>query len=483
MYVHQHWPYKHPYAARTWTIADWRGYADGLRKIGYNTIMIWPMLETMPDPLTPSDQASLEKHAQVIDMLHRELGMHVFVVLCPNIMASEAAEKWTYETRHFYWTDVLINPADPAAVQRMISWRRKLLTFLKAADGIVIIDSDPGGYPGSSNAQFVSLLKAHRAMLDELRPNIELDHWVHIGWRAWNHFDATGILQHGTESDYLDTLSQLKQADPKPWGLANGMRYADELGLGSRVITYNYGRIEAEPSMPMTNFGGNAAYDGGSHPGPRGVMGNAQTHCVQLPNTFAFVRGALGKPIEQSDYVAFADRLIKGHGRLIVGSWQALAGTDTKVMRERSEEIRKIDAEELELGDLAGLLFSDGHRFLKDLILQLELQASFKDFLNASKGTRPLKPSFAAFVAAAEAWTNQHGYQNRWSWPGLEDALHRLHSTDIDNVLRVNICIFTCPPGAKPSGPKDVETYFAEQEDFTTRLITAMKKQLASMSN
>jgi hypothetical protein len=111
------------------------------------------------------------------------------------------------------------------------------------------------------------------------------------------------------------------------------------------------------------------------------------------------------------------------------------------------------------------------------------LQASFKDFLNASKGTEPLESSFAAFVAAAEAWTNQHGYQNRWSWPGLEDALHRLRSTDIDNVPRVNICIFTCPPGAKPSGPKDVETYFAEQEDFTTRLIAAMKKQLASMSN
>jgi len=24
MYVHQHWPYNHPYAARTWTLADWR---------------------------------------------------------------------------------------------------------------------------------------------------------------------------------------------------------------------------------------------------------------------------------------------------------------------------------------------------------------------------------------------------------------------------------------------------------------------------
>src|ERR1035437_6473705 len=88
MYVHQHWPYNHPYAARTWTLEDWRDFAGGLKLLGYNTIMIWPMLEVMPDPLTPSDRASLEKHARVIDMLHKELGMHVVIVLCPNIIAN-----------------------------------------------------------------------------------------------------------------------------------------------------------------------------------------------------------------------------------------------------------------------------------------------------------------------------------------------------------------------------------------------------------
>ena len=25
MYVHEGWPYNHPYAARTWTVEDWRG--------------------------------------------------------------------------------------------------------------------------------------------------------------------------------------------------------------------------------------------------------------------------------------------------------------------------------------------------------------------------------------------------------------------------------------------------------------------------
>ena len=40
MYVHQHWPYNRPYAARTWTIEDWRGYADGLTKLAGN---FWPL--------------------------------------------------------------------------------------------------------------------------------------------------------------------------------------------------------------------------------------------------------------------------------------------------------------------------------------------------------------------------------------------------------------------------------------------------------
>src|SRR5579872_1682284 len=75
MYVHQHWPYHHPYAARTWTLEDWRGYADGLHRLGYNAILIWPVLETMPDPLTASDQANLGKIAKVIDMLHEQFGM------------------------------------------------------------------------------------------------------------------------------------------------------------------------------------------------------------------------------------------------------------------------------------------------------------------------------------------------------------------------------------------------------------------------
>ena len=157
-------------------------------------------------------------------MLHRELGMRAIILLCPNIIAHVAAAKETFEKRHFFWSNVLINPRDPAAVNRMIDWREKLLSYLKAADAVTIIDSDPGGYPNSSNADFVSLLQRHRAMLDKLRPGIELDYWILAGWKAWSHYIAIGNLQWGTEEEFVDTLSRLKQLNLEPWGLANGLQ-------------------------------------------------------------------------------------------------------------------------------------------------------------------------------------------------------------------------------------------------------------------
>src|SRR5258708_6712183 len=80
MYIHSGWHYKRPYAARMWTLEDWRGYADGLSKVGYNTLLIFPYIETMPSVLTPSDQANLERMAKVMDMLHG-FAFQAYVVL------------------------------------------------------------------------------------------------------------------------------------------------------------------------------------------------------------------------------------------------------------------------------------------------------------------------------------------------------------------------------------------------------------------
>ncbi len=484
MYIHQHWPYNHPYAARTWTLDDYRGYAGALKKLGFNTLVIWPLLETMPDPLTPSDQANLAKIGAVIDMLHNELGMRVMVTLCPNIVADNAiARKASFETRHFFYTDTFVDPGNPAALERMVQWRKQLLKPLAKVDGIVIIDSDPGGYPGSTNGQFVNLLVEHRKMLDSLRPGIEIYYWMHVGWEAYCRYYQTGNFTWGTPAESVDILERLKSANPAPWGITihtydaqpNGtdLPLAERFGVASTALTFNYGAIEGEPTFPMTNFGGDGAFNAGSHIAPRGVVGNAQTHCVQLPNTYAFGRGATGKtPPTHDDYVGFANELIQGKGELIVEGWGALAGNDAKLMRTIADSLALVEKRPLVTGSLKGLLFGDPRRFLTDLILELRMKAAYEDFVAASDSGVGVKEKFKDFVGATVAWQKRTGYQCAWGWPGMTEALKKLHSPRIDAILDEK--------GKGNTPAERIADHFHITETYTSRLIEAMREASGS---
>ena len=189
MYIHSIWPYKHPYSARTWSIDDYRGYAGGLKALGFNTLILKPLVEIMPEPLPHSDRAQLDNIRNVVDMLHNEFEMRVFLNLNLNVVASENAIKFPFQTRHYFSCDRFVDPGDRKAVERMMDWRETLLRPLAKIDGISIIDSDVGGYPGSTNEQFVHLFDEYRKMLDRLRPGIQLVYWMHVGWEAYSNPD------------------------------------------------------------------------------------------------------------------------------------------------------------------------------------------------------------------------------------------------------------------------------------------------------
>lgn len=476
MYVHQHWPYNHPYAARTWSLKDWRGYVGGLHRLGYNAVLIWPVLETMPEPLTASDRANLRKVAQVIDMLHQEFDMRAYIALCPNVTArDQAAAKSSFQKRHFFYCDARVDPGDPAAMQRLLERRSRLLAPLKAMDGVAIIDSDPGGYPGSSNEQFANLLMAHRRLLDRLRPGIELCYWMHVGWLGYGRFYATGTLSFSTEVEQTDMLTRLKALSPEPWGIANGLEFARKAGVAERVISFNYGRIEGEPSFPMSNFGGNQAYEGGAQPGPRGVMGNAQTHCLQLPNTFAFARGAAGKPVTDADYVAFAEDLIPGLGETIVRAWKALSGDDPVSMRACAAELNRLPSRMLKPGSLGGLLFGSPRRFVNDLAMMLRVRADFVSLRAALERGAPSAGPLGDFVTSAKAWQRQHGYENSWWWPTLDETLRKLNAPEVNAVLATRF-VFSEPPKLRPGETPFayVARKLAEEESNTPRLLKAL---------
>ena len=424
MYMHQHWSYKHPYAVRTWTLEDWHGYIDGLQKLGYNTILIWPMLEIMPDPLTPSDEANLAKIAKVIDMAHTEFKMRAYIVLCPNVSPrSEEGRKYTFETRPFFHTDDRVDPGDPVAFGKLMEWREKLFRPLSKADGLYIIDSDPGGYPNSTNMEFVYILGAHRRMLDRLRPGIEIYYWALHGWESYSRFYATGEFKSAQTSELRDAIALLSKQHMEPWGIASGRGadLADSLGLADRVITFPYGVIEGEPSFPMTIYRGKRTLDKDAQvAGKRGIMGNSQTHVVQLPNTFAFSRMARGLPAEKEDYIRFANDLVTGEGDKIVEGWEAMQGDDIKRMNNAAKKLKLLKADQLKGGNLKGLLFGDPASFINDLVLQLNMVSTMYSFSaavgNSQKNTSEIKKRLASFITATDAWQQKHGYSNSWSW-------------------------------------------------------------------
>lgn len=483
MYVHQHWAYNHPYAARTWTFEEWRGYVEGLLGLGYNTIMIWPVLETMPDPLTASDHANLERIARVIDMVH-EHGMRVYIALCPNVMArNETASQYAFEDRPFFLCDRRVDPGDAAAMGQFIAWREQLLRPLSRADGVSIIDSDPGGYPNSNNLEFAWLMRAHRTMLDHLRPGMELVFWTHAGWEAYCRFYATGLFSVGPIEESAEVIEMLARMNPEPWRVLSSREpeVADSAGQQNRVITFRYGAIEGEPSFPFTNFDGEAAYAAGANPGAQGVMGNAQSHVLQLPNTFAFVRGALGKSLTESDYIIFADDLLPGHGAAIVEAWKALGAGDNTTREAAIKKLKALSAHSLTPGSLGGLLLGDPQRFITDLEMQLEVRVALDRFYDVVFVNDPdpddLRATFASFVEAIDAWQKRHNYGNHWCWPKLEEALRRLNAPAVDAVLDSRSY-----RGRGETPFEQVQDGFAAIETYTPRLISAMKEALAALS-
>lgn len=476
MYVHQHWSYQHPYAARTWTFEDWLGYADGLKRLGYNTVMIWPMLETMPDPLTPSDTAHIEKMARVIGTLHSEFGMRVYITLTPNVCAKNAeAANYTFEDRPFFCCDERVNPANAQARAAMMAWRERLLRPLAAMDGLTIIDSDPGGYPNSTNAEFVQLLADHRAILDRLHPGIEVVYWIHAGWQAYGRYYATGYFEWGLDSEIEDTVRGLAVRLAEPWGVTGArLKVVEQAGQAARVFPFPYGLIEGEPSFPMTNFTLDLAERVQKESGPRGIMGNAQSHCLQLPNTFAFARAAQGHSVSETDYVSFADDLLPGAGRRVVNAWKALSGTDPAAMRTSAEDLSALKKDKPVAGPLRGLLFGDPDRFVNDLMLQLRQRAAFESFCAAALAVpvdRAVRAeSLGQFAAASEAWQQVHSYKNMWVWPRMEEALRKVGDPDLDAVLDARDYQ---GEGATPFDK--LKDGFLRVETYTLRLIAAMK--------
>jgi hypothetical protein len=116
---------------------------------------------------------------------------------------------------------------------------------------------------------------------------------------------------------------------------------------------FPYGVVEGEPTFPLTNYFPDWVGEALKRYNPldmqQGAMANAQTHIVQLPNTYAYSHFIKGGTMDNLDMPGFADGLIPGLGTLIADSWKSMYAGDTAYMRELAAKVDALTSVTLSL--------------------------------------------------------------------------------------------------------------------------------------
>lgn len=440
MYVHTHWGYNRPYAARSWTTEDWKGYLAGVRALGFDTIMVWPLLDCMPPEPNASDQAFLSTLEQAIKFAHDKLGMKVVITVGANVIGNDNATAYSFKERPYFICEKKVNPKNPRELKAFFQARRNQLEPLHKADALAIIDSDPGGYIDSTNEEFVALLKGQAEAFRSLNPRAELIYWMWVGWEAYNKWWAETAKPAAERKPmewggYDETLTLIRDCVEEPWSLfvsvPKHFEATQSPDLTQKRTLNCYGLIEGEPTFPLTNFSpesiynGLAAYLAAPKNFPGGVMANAQTHCLQLPHTYMFAHFARGGTPADMDLERFADDVLPGCGSLMTRSWGMIEERDPASQRAAAADLRKRAGEPHRAGRLSGLLFGDAKRFLTDLAMNLELRAALTEMNAAADGHEaPGASSLRGVLDCLIPYQQRLGFADAYYGP-LETALNR----------------------------------------------------------
>jgi len=457
-YIHTHWGYNNPYAARSWTLENWWDYLSGLSGLGFDTVMIWPLLDSMPLDFTASDRAFLERIGRVIDLAHNQFGMRTIICGNSNTMGNQEAEKYRFETRPYFKCETKVNPGDAGQMQALLAHWRRAFEYLQHTDMVSIIDSDPGGYIGSTNAEFVELLRMKITALRELNPDVELYYWMHMGWENYNRFweeaqswaDPASHPPIRFDRDvFVETLKLMQERVPEPWGLfvniENHVTAVEELGLTEKGLQFRYGAVEGEPTFPLTNWHPKAMDRAINHayPGdrrerfPRGRMGNAQTHCLQLPHTYLFAHLAQGGSVETADLEQFAGELLPDCAGAIARAWSMLETGDADAQQALAGALEDEARREQRTGRLRGLLFGNPTRFLTDLAMNLRVRARLTELGQAIEGGSGVAGAIGAFLRDFRPYQERLGFEDAYGGPlytGLNEQVLKLEDPKLNAV-------------------------------------------------
>jgi hypothetical protein len=419
------WAASHPYAFRCWSEEDWQRYVDMLFHEGVNLLFLWPSIDIIPSPLSREDEEYLQEVRRVVAYAREQRGMEVWALQSANRIALSDCGVRDPRLRPYWLPEfqVDLDPGDPEQLDAILRSREPLYRIVDNIDGLVIIDSDPGGWKGSPVRAYITLLQRTRAMLDRHAahgPGVKLVSWLWQGWgcTSWDPGNREPVI--------AETVALMREALPEPWMLIAGtghyLPFLRRLGVLDRTVYLPYGAIEAEPSLPFTNVDPGAirgALDGlTAYPGIAGVMGNVQCPVLQMPQVHHLMAGAWdfdGRARPDADGLSDLARLLHpAQARPVAEAFAALNATTPEEIDGALSQVRRISESADTLPGLLGrLLFPTPRQALSDLASQLRVrraEAAFACALEASAGAAALAPLLTDYFRECLGWESRHGF-------------------------------------------------------------------------
>jgi hypothetical protein len=395
-----------------------------LRILGFDRVMIWPMLESIPRPLSAADaQAVREFRGTVEDA--RAAGLECWVTLTANCSPDPGLARKPWRERNPFPSWTLVDLSNPAEAAPFLAHRTELLSIVNNADAYVTIDGDPGGFEDSKPADWLKVFHSDRAALD--RHGIDPARQRLIPW-IWCGWGSRGVWQEPIEAFTRAEMELIKKEMPEPWGLLPGRSYRDghangrinialceELGLIPRSTILCYEAIEFEPTPPASvlqfeTIRRNLREEGRHAQTAEGVFGNAQQPVMVLPNLYFFARGAQDLSyLDTPDEEVLGDlaSLLGGPPELLAPAWACLQLGLDRLPPDLPRRLREARLQ----GQAAACIPGGARRYLDILASQVESRIGLLEAIAAPAESVPRAAAgLAQGTEALVSWWKIHRY-------------------------------------------------------------------------
>jgi len=487
LYLHACWAYRYPFAVRTWRRADYDAMFQLLRHMGYDAVMLWPVLETVPAPLSAADRATLGEFRAIVNDARRR-GLETWLTQCAALTCKPEIASIPWPRRSLYGgLAQTVRLDEPGQAEPYFQHRAALMKILNNADGYVTIDGDPGGYAGATPDVFLEVFRRDRRAIDRFgtHPRAQkLIPWIWCGW------GTKGVWVEPIEPFVAASLETLEKGMPEPWELLPGrsreghandrlnVELARKAGLFPRSTLFLYEAIEYEPSIPAAvlqfdEIRAAMKKELELAPAAKGWFGNVQTPVMVLPNVYFFARAAREPSyLDRSDEDVLTDfaEFLGGPPDLLAPAWSCLRLGLDQLPIDLPERLRRVKLS----GRAAAFLPGGATQYLDLLARQVDARLRLLRACGRPPETeRETVTAVVEGTAALVDWWKTHRYVQgadgdepfRWRF------VHRSQYQMLRNWCKANV--------AEPQGVMEKITHAVVERELLTRPIA--EKRLAEL--